>query len=97
MQIKASGCGRGPAFRRTEVRADHLLFFLLDFDACTGTVAFDGPERLVLALFPDSWVRDQRSASLSKVLEADRTVPTEARLPRLVRDAIQTTPKVVAR
>jgi hypothetical protein len=32
VQVKATGRGRGPAFRFTETRADHLLFFDLDFE-----------------------------------------------------------------
>jgi len=32
VQIKATGTGRGPAFRDTASRADHLLFFDLDLE-----------------------------------------------------------------
>jgi hypothetical protein len=48
VQIKASGTGRGPAFRQTETRADHLLFFDLDFEKATGTVVYNGPEHIAV-------------------------------------------------
>lgn len=53
VQIKATGTRRGPAFRPTATRADHLLFFCLDFTGANGTVAFNGPERDVTRFLPD--------------------------------------------
>ena len=36
VQVKASGCDRGPAFRMVDTRADHLLFFNFDVKAWKG-------------------------------------------------------------
>lgn len=80
VQVKATGRGLGPAFRRVETRADHLLFFDLDFDRCKGTVFYNGPEHPVIATLPPSWV-GQRLVSRSRLLALDRALRDEDRLP----------------
>lgn len=83
VQVKASGPGRGPAFRMVETQADHLLFFSLDFEACSGVVTFNGPERLARQFLPVTWL-NQRSLSLSQMRRADSQVEGSERLQRLV-------------
>ena len=79
VQVKATGVRGGPAFRMTETRADHLLFFSLDFDACAGLVVYNGPEEHVTRHLPDSWV-SQKMVSWTKVVAADSQVRPEDRL-----------------
>lgn len=81
VQVKTTGTGRGPAFRCTETRADHLLFFDLDLENRAGTIVFNGPEhyatRYLPAVFPN-----QRMVSRSQIRRADLEVPPHARLAR---------------
>lgn len=83
VQVKASGTFRGPAFRRQDVGADHLLFFHFDFDRRVGQVLFNGPEKIALAQMPTSWVTGQRMISLKRLRAADATVLPEDRLSRI--------------
>ena len=83
VQVKASGTFRGPAFRRHDVGADHLLFFHFNFDQRIGEVLFNGPERIALALMPATWVSGQRMISLKRLRTADATVLPEDRLLRV--------------
>ena len=82
VQVKTTGTGRGPAFRCTETRADHLLFFDLDLENRAGTIVFNGPEhyatRYLAASFPN-----QRSVSPSQIRKADADVKPEERLTRI--------------
>lgn len=80
VQVKATGRGLGPAFRPVETRADHLLFFDLDFDRCKGTVFYNGPEHPVIATLPASWV-GQRLVSRSRLLALNQALSDEDRLP----------------
>lgn len=82
VQVKATGSGRGPAFRQTETRADYLLFFDLDFDTCEGTVVFNGPEHYATTLLPSKFA-GQRSLSRNQIRAADRLVSEAERLPML--------------
>ena len=82
VQVKATGRGLGPAFRPVETRADHLLFFDLDFDGCKGTVFYNGPEYLAVAALPDLWT-GQRLVSRKRLREIDATLTDEQRLPML--------------
>ncbi len=66
VQIKATGTNRGPAFRNTMARADHLLFFSFDFENLLATVVYNGPEDIILAEFPTSW-KGQRAVSMTKI------------------------------
>jgi hypothetical protein len=79
VQVKASGSRLGPAFRKVETRADHLLFLNFDFAACRGVVTYNGPEHIALATFPQTWV-GQRSLTLAQIRRADAEVAAGARL-----------------
>lgn len=79
VQIKATGTGRGPAFRLVETRADHLLFFDLDFENSAGTVVFNGPERIATALLPRQFT-GQRSLTPHQIRAADAKVQPDERL-----------------
>ncbi|MBL0923140.1 MAG: hypothetical protein IBJ12_01555 [Sphingomonadaceae bacterium] len=83
VQVKVTGTGRGPAFRQTETRADHLLFFDLDFENCTGSVVFNGPEHYATSYLPASF-KNQRSVSRAQIRLADSKVPDSERLPMLI-------------
>jgi hypothetical protein len=82
VQVKATGTKRGPAFRQTETRADHLLFFCLDFETATGSVAYNGPEHYVTQYLPEVF-SGQRMVSRGQVKRADEQVQDHERLPRL--------------
>lgn len=79
VQVKATGTGRGPAFRQTQTRADHLLFFDLDLKALTGTVVFNGPEHIAISRLPVSF-SGQRSLTAKQIRNADRDVSDKDRL-----------------
>lgn len=79
VQIKATGTGRGPAFRKTETRADHFLFFDLDFENARGTVLYNGPEHYAVAYLPDEFV-GQRSLTRRQIIDADARVVSNERL-----------------
>lgn len=80
VQVKASTTGAGPAFRKMETGADHLLHFLLDLPKRRGEVAFNGPEHIALACMPASWTQGQRAIPLRKLRAANASIPPEARL-----------------
>lgn len=82
VQVKATGTKRGPAFRQTETRADHLLFFCLDFETATGSIAYNGPEHYVTRYLPEVF-SGQRMVSRGQVKRADEQVQDHERLPRL--------------
>lgn len=79
VQVKASGTQRGPAFRMVDTRAQHLLFFHLDMEACTGELLFNGPEKIALEALKAPW-RGQRMVSVSQIRAADARVLEEQRL-----------------
>lgn len=83
VQVKATATGRGPAFRNTEARADHLLFFSLDLERQVGTVVFNGPERIARGLISNQAFTNQRGPSLPKIEAADREVNDCDRLPMI--------------
>jgi len=80
VQVKASGTRRGPAFRKVDQRADHLLCFGLDFENCKGRVVFNGPEHLALECMPPTWKSGQRMVSLSALEAANTRVDETQRL-----------------
>ena len=82
VQIKASGTARGPVFRNTQMRADHLVFFHFDYDNCSAEIVYNGPEHSVIALLPSSW-EGQRMASITKVRAANKLVRDIDRLSRI--------------
>ncbi|MEG8219249.1 hypothetical protein OSJ57_01280 [Sphingomonas sp. HH69] len=82
VQVKATGTKRGPAFRKTETRAEHLLFFCLNFENATGTVVFNGPEQHVTRYLPEEFT-GQRMVTRPQIQRADALVEDAERLPRL--------------
>lgn len=81
VQIKATGTSRGPAFRLTETRADHLLFLDLDFECARGTIVFNGPEHRAVSLLPREFP-GQRSLTRKQIRDADKAVQPHERLAR---------------
>ena len=81
VQVKATGVSNGPSFRNTDSRADHLLFFDLDFDSLKGTVVYNGPEEIALQWMPETW-NGQKEVTMKRILEANRQVEDNFRLPR---------------
>ena len=87
VQVKATGTGRGPAFRPTEIRAKHLLFFDFDFETLIGTVAYNGPEHPVIEdLLATNWL-GQRLVSREKIKRLNDCVPVDGRLIQLTKKA----------
>ena len=82
VQVKTTGTGGGPAFRRTETRADHLLFFELDLDMLEGEVVFNGPGQYAASMLPAAF-SGQRSLTRHQIRRADQLVPEGERLPLL--------------
>jgi uncharacterized protein DUF6998 len=80
VQIKATGTNRGPAFRNTVKRAEHLIFLSFDFENLTGEVIFNGPEEIVLEILPKEWI-GQRSLTRQQIVNADSRVQNGQRLP----------------
>ena len=80
VQVKATGRGRGPAFRLVETKADHLIFFDLDFEAGAGLVVFNGPEHVATAALPKIFV-GQRSLTPLQIRAADARIASSDRLP----------------
>lgn len=82
VQVKATGTGRGPAFRLVDIKAECLLFFDLDFEKSAGIVAFNGPESIATADLPKQF-SGQRSLTARQIREANLRVLPEQRLPML--------------
>lgn len=79
VQVKASGTKRGPAFRMVNTRAQHLLFFHLDLDACKAELLFNGPEEIALQCLKSPWT-GQRMVSVPQIRAADARVSENLRL-----------------
>ncbi|WP_370199391.1 hypothetical protein [Roseibium sp.] len=88
VQVKATGRGLGPAFRPVAKRADHLLFFDLNFENCEGRVFYNGPEHLIISTLPSDWT-DQRLVSRKKISEIDATLTNKDRLPILDKERLE--------
>lgn len=80
VQVKATGTGRGPAFRQTETRADHLIFLDLDLDRAVGEVIYNGPEHYAVTMLPTVF-SGQRSLTRGQIRVANKLVSPEERLP----------------
>lgn len=80
VQVKASGTGRGAAFRPVDTRADHLLFFHFNYDECVGEIIYNGPEEPVVKTLPAIWT-GQRCISVPTLRRLDRLVNDSDRLP----------------
>lgn len=87
VQIKATDTKRGPAFRPIEQNADHLIYFCLDFDNCSGVVFYTGPEEPVLECLKDGWT-GQRLVSRKRIKELDAHMDPALRLPFLADTAV---------
>jgi hypothetical protein len=79
VQVKATGTGRGPVFRRVEMRANHLIFIDFNFAELEGEVIFNGPERIALQNMPATW-QGQRPVSALQIRLLNRQVAPEDRL-----------------
>ena len=73
VQVKATGTGRGPAFRNTPERAEYLLFFDLDFENCKGEIVFNGPEHIAFDMLKQPF-DGQRSLTANQIRKAANTV-----------------------
>ncbi|TPL20975.1 hypothetical protein FJ945_19725 [Mesorhizobium sp. B2-4-9] len=82
VQVKATGTGSGPAFRQSETKAQHLLFFDLDFERAKGLVVFNGPEHIAVAALPTVF-SGQRSLTKGRIRAADARVADSDRLRRV--------------
>lgn len=80
VQVKATGTGRGPAFRQTETRADHLLFLDLDLERAVGEVVYNGPEHYAVAMLPTVF-SGQRSLTRGQIRAAAKLVRLDEQLP----------------
>ena len=80
VQVKATGTGRGPAFRCVDTRADHFIFFDLDLEGGTGMIVFNGPEHYATSHLPEVFP-NQRSLSANQIRRADALVKPQERLP----------------
>ncbi|NVJ98701.1 MAG: hypothetical protein HWE25_11145 [Alphaproteobacteria bacterium] len=69
VQVKATGTGRGPAFRNTKTHADYLLFFDLDMENAKGSVVYNGPERYARAKLRQPF-EGQRSLTAKQIRDA---------------------------
>lgn len=81
VQIKATGTGRGPAFRMVEKRANHLIFLDFDLDNLKGEIVYNGPEAIALSFLPELWI-GQRSLTPRQIRKANALVSEDQRLPR---------------
>ncbi|UWF67386.1 MULTISPECIES: DUF6998 domain-containing protein [unclassified Brucella] len=79
VQVKATGTGRGAAFRQTEIEADHLLVFDLDLQNATAAVLYNGPERYIRDLLPTPFT-GQRSVTRSQLVKTDAKIEHHERL-----------------
>lgn len=86
VQVKATGTGRGPVFRRVDVRADHLIFIAFDFENLSGEVVFNGPEHIALQDMPDTWTY-QRPVHPKRIRLLNKTVVDADRLPMVERSS----------
>jgi hypothetical protein len=80
VQVKAIGTGSGPAFRQTETKAQHLLFF--DFERAKGLVVFNGSEHIAVAALPTQF-SGQRSLTRGEIRAANARVADSDRLRRV--------------
>ncbi|WP_266020118.1 DUF6998 domain-containing protein [Brucella intermedia] len=62
-----------------DTRAEQLLFFHLDMDACTVELLFNGPEEIALAALKQPWT-GQRMVSVPQIRAANARVLEELRL-----------------
>jgi hypothetical protein len=92
VQVKATGTGRGPVFRKVDARADHLIFIEFDFEKLEGEVVFNGPEHVALQDMPETWA-DQRPVSPRRIRVLNEAVADGDRLPVIERNPIGDIPQ----
>ncbi len=80
VQVKAGASANGPAFRPSDLHADHLIVIRFDLEKFYGEVIYNGPERAVRALLPARF-SGQRTVPLNRIKQADAEVEDWARLP----------------
>lgn len=80
VQIKATGTGRGPAFRNIQNYADTLLFFDLDYDNLTARLIYNGPEKPIRDELGLDWT-GQKMFSRRRLVEMNGNVAKQDRLP----------------
>lgn len=83
VQVKATGTKRGPNFRPTKTRAQHLLFFELNFETESGTIVFNGPEAVALEHINQKKFNQQRPVTPNQIRAADLKVKDSERLKRI--------------
>ena len=83
VQIKATGTGRGPAFRNTSRHADYLLFFDLDLEQGIGEIIYNGPEHYARAFLPESF-EGQRSLTPNQIRRAAERIGSGEALPQIL-------------
>jgi len=80
VQVKAGASLNGPAFRNTDLRADHLIVIRFDLQQLVGEVLYNGPEEPIVRLLPPNF-SGQRTVSLNRIRAINETVEPTARLP----------------
>jgi hypothetical protein len=81
VQVKATGKrNTGPAFTPGKGRADHLLFFAIDFERNTAEVVYNGPEAPVRSTLPDKW-EGTKVLALAGLLALAKQVTVSERIP----------------
>ncbi|MEN7528649.1 hypothetical protein [Cupriavidus sp. DL-D2] len=82
VQVKATGKDHsGPAFTPGKGGADYLLFFRIDFETNTATVAYNGPEAPIRALLPNGDWSGTKVVALADVKRLAAVVPRAETLP----------------
>ncbi|PTS85766.1 hypothetical protein DBR00_08380 [Pseudomonas sp. HMWF032] len=82
VQVKATGKeNTGPAFTPGSGYADHLLFFRLNFEANTASIAYNGPEAPVRKLLPTSNWTSTKVIALAAIRSLAAAVTTAEALP----------------
>jgi len=82
VQVKATGKDKsGPAFTPGEGSADYLLFFRIDFEANTASIAYNGPEAPIRAILPkEDWI-GSKVIPLANILQLAKKVANEQGVP----------------
>lgn len=82
--MKATGTKRGPAFRHTNVGADHLLFFWIDFVNGTAEVVSNETEEIAIVdLFSNPNAITQKMVTRKQIASLNSDVNENERLQQL--------------
>lgn len=92
VQVKATGKAKsGPAFTPGVGYADHLLFFRINFESNTASVAYNGPEAPIRDLLPKGSWQGTKVIALTDIQKLAAKVAREEFLPfKLVVDQLVT-------